>query len=618
MAGGLMNIISYGPDDLYLTGAPQITFFKMVYRRYTNFSSESISISLGNINFGDEITIPFPKVGDLVSNTYLQFELPSIHFLKTDTAADLTSDESKILTTPFAIPLTQTQLDIANSYQIINDYMVFNMAGYRAAIDNKNVINQTTREYVTVISNAFSSSSNVNYINALKNALEYENSIGNTKNNFILDYRMSDIRTILTSNIIEPGLYANYTIDKIFNMIQIATNTSIKVKDYFFKKVQEKHLLELDANSQYAKFAWVEKIGLAMIDRIDVNIGAQRIDRHYGDWLNIWHELTGHHEQEQLFNNMIGNIDELIAYNRNAKPSYLVTIPLSFWFCKKLGLAFPMIAMQNDTLSLTVKLKTFDECAYLERLPTIDQDGNEISPSLLSLSLADIWDNMSLSINGNLLVDYIYLDTLERKRFAQSAHEYLIETVETTSFSELSDINQTIKLEFNGPCKEMIWIAQKSSYVTDDYNLKKYFFNYSLNVNNKGNPIVRSTLLLNGDPRFDSKELTYMYFNYVQPSYHHTKTPSDGINVYSFSLFPEEHQPTSACNFSLIGNPQLLITLNPQSFTYNSSDVDPAVTKNSNLDEVLETTVNINIYALRYDIIRIIGGMAGFAYQYMS
>lgn len=95
MAGGLLNIITYGAADLFLTGAPQITFFKILYRRYTNFSKESVYVELGNLSFGEEVTIQFPRVGDLISNTYLQLNIPSVHFLKTDTVSEIPGDNNE-------------------------------------------------------------------------------------------------------------------------------------------------------------------------------------------------------------------------------------------------------------------------------------------------------------------------------------------------------------------------------------------------------------------------------------------------------------------------------------------------------------------------------------------
>ncbi len=109
MTGGLINIISYGVGDLYLTGSPQITLFKLLYRRYTNFSKESISIPIGTINFNDEITVELPKVGDLLNNSYLQLTIPQIHLLRTDTATNLTTDELQTLQAPRPSPFMEMQ-----------------------------------------------------------------------------------------------------------------------------------------------------------------------------------------------------------------------------------------------------------------------------------------------------------------------------------------------------------------------------------------------------------------------------------------------------------------------------------------------------------------------------
>ena len=81
MPGGLLSILSYGSTDLFLTGAPQITFFKVVYRRHTNFSIESVEIGLNtNINFNDEYDVTIDRIGDLIGKTYLKITIPSVYF----------------------------------------------------------------------------------------------------------------------------------------------------------------------------------------------------------------------------------------------------------------------------------------------------------------------------------------------------------------------------------------------------------------------------------------------------------------------------------------------------------------------------------------------------------
>ena len=612
MTGGLINIVSYGFDDLYLTGAPQITFFKVVYRRHTNFSKESVSLPLGELNFNNEINIPVPKIGDLTRGAFLQLDIPSVKFLKTETAADLTKSEKTVLETAFDIPLTSDQLAIASDYQTVLDFMAINTNGYRIAVDNKDIKNQTTETYVnSILAVLLYSGLDTEYEAALLRALTYENSINNRKTYF-LSFGMSNIKETLNTTIVEDSKYDDYTIQDVFNMVSIAINVSKEVTNYYFKKVQEKRDLEIQYGSRYAKFAWVEKLGHAIIDRIDINIGGERIDRHYGDWINIWYELTSSSFQDNAYNRLIGNVREMTTFDNNEKPKYILTIPISFWFCKNPGLAFPLIALQYSTFSLTIKLKKIESCAYIEKLPTKDQDGNDID--ILALSLSDIWENVGLNINATLLIDYIYLDSLERKRFAQSAHEYLVETVQYMSLENVTDQRQSITFDFSGPCKEIIWIAQKMSYVEEESTNNKLLFNYSYSVNKIGNPILSSKLTLNGYTRFESTHNNY--FNYLQPNSHHMRTPSDGINVYSFSLYTEEHQPSSCCNFSRIGNSNFVITINPKMFVYKKSDVDPSITPDSEDDEVLSTAINIRIYATRYNILRIIGGMAGFAYQY--
>ena len=615
MGGGLINIVTYGCNDLYLTGSPQITFFKVAYRRYTNFSKESVAINLGDVNFDEEFNIPFQKIGDLFNNAYLQFEIPKIHLLKTDTTADLTSSELTFLNIATSIPLTSDQITIVNNYDEILAFLALNCKAYRIAVANKNIQNQTTQQYVTAIVNAFSpiGSTETDYINALNQAITYEHTIDNNTFDFILTYQNSDIYYILNTNIVTPVAYTSYTIQQVFTMVSNAINISVRVKQYYFDRVKEYAKLEKESESNYAKFAWVQKLGNAMIDRIDVNIGGERIDRHYSDWLNIWHELTCPIEQNELYDKLIGNVPELTTFDRNEKPSYTVSIPLSFWFCRKSGLSFPIVALQYSTISLTIKLKKLNDCAYVEKLPEVDGNGDPLN--LIQLDLSDIWDNKGYVMNCNLLVDYVYLDSIERKRFAQSAHEYLIETNQRIIINDTSDKKHNINLDLLGPCKEIIWIAQKTAYLDGDQTQKKLPFVYSINADGTGNPLINAKLIFNGYDRID--EFRGNYFNYLQPYVHHTRTPSDGINIYSFALFPEEHQPSCACNFSRIANADFRLLFNDELFYYKLSDIDPWIVPDSGDDEIVETTVNISIYAPRYDIIRLIGGMGGFAYKYM-
>ena len=254
------------------------------------------------------------------------------------------------------------------------------------------------------------------------------------------------------------------------------------------------------------------------------------------------------------------------------------------------------------------------------------------------------------SLNScSLFVDYIYLDTDERRRFAQVSHEYLIEQLQFTGDESTSNTNNKIKLNFNHPVKELIWVVQRDENVTDQDSTTtpvfgKQWFNYTDKLDNTynsalgvwtsasttlvnttdreagampgmaaggannvfvpvsfedgKNPVSLAKLQLNGHDRFSERD--GRYFNLVQPYQHHENVPSAGINVYSFALKPEEHQPSGTCNMSRIDNATLQLTL--------TADAVGGSTK----------TVKIRVYAVNYNVLRIMSGynpIAGKSYM---
>ena len=218
-------------------------------------------------------------------------------------------------------------------------------------------------------------------------------------------------------------------------------------------------------------------------------------------------------------------------------------------------------------------------------------------------------------VSASLYVDYIYLDTDERRRFAQVSHEYLIEQLQFTGGESVTSSANKIKMNFNHPTKELVWVVQRDSFVSCDPTVVNPWkgqqpFNYSdwwdRSVLESGysvtrvegmagyNPTVVAKIQLNGHDRFSERE--GRYFNLVQPYQHHTNIPAVGINVYSFALKPEEHQPSGSCNFSRIDNATLLLTLSNNTVnTYN--------------------TAQVRIYAVNYNVLRIMSGMGGLAYS---
>lgn len=518
MTGGLMQIVAYGAQDVYITGNPQITFFKLVYRRHTLFSMESIEHSLnGNPDFGRRASVTITRNGDLITKIYL--------FVK----------------------------------------------------------------------------------------------------------------------------------------------------------------LERVVPSEGSKFAWVRRIGHALIHSVEVEIGGSKIDKQYGIWLNIWYELARHPgDGERGFLKMIGDVPELTRYDECPKPEYVLYIPLKFWFNRHVGLALPLIALQYHEVRLHFEFTRVEDLVVANRCFR--------QKDLKCVQMKD----------ALILVDYIYLDSEERRRFAQVGHEYLIEQLQFTGEESVQTQTGKYKLDFNHPTKFLTWAIRNGCYSAgkpflaythlDDWSLiledaaikillesmvlrcgticevdqygnpcvispgeeppsdgewepfapgeRKYtqnckvfvvndcsdkclwintsslkvkkcpnyvltdkihadvhvdenckvsvtnvkttltvrdlsfpvdelcdtraerddpyvnqFDNFGILIDGSGNPVEYALLQLNGHDRFDRREGAY--FNYVQPDQHFTNTPADGINVYSFALQPEQHQPSGTANLSRIDNTQL-------------------------------------------------------------
>ena len=543
MGGGLMQLVAYGAQDVYLTGNPQITFWKVTYRRHTNFSMESIEQTFnGKADFGRRVTCTISRNGDLAYRTYLQVTLPEINQAMANTSAP------------------------------------------------------------------------------------------------------------------SAGVWAR----------------------------------------------WLDFPGEQMISQVEVEIGGQRIDRQYGDWMHLWNQLTLSKEQERGYFKMIGNTTQLtfitdpsfsavdgpcastaptqVCEPRNALPETTLYVPFQFWYCRNPGLALPLIALQYHEVKINLDIRPIDECLWAV---------GDLSSSNGSSARVTSAYNQSL-VAASLYVDYVFLDTDERRRMAQNPHEYLIEQLQFTGDESVGSSSNKIKLNFNHPCKELVFIVQPDANVdycsslTSGTNLFRTLgaqpFNYTdgidalpnsimafggqaeirgdfinasglfydpgsvdvtfasnnvwglpatgttgttgnngypaVTANNASgvsdagtfvltetsldlhcwgqNPVVTAKLQLNGQDRFSEREGTY--FDQVQPYQHHTRAPDTGINVYSFALRPEEHQPSGSCNFSRIDNATLQLVL-------------------SNATVQGTSTAKVRVYAVNYNVLRVMSGIRSRAEQ---
>jgi hypothetical protein len=480
MGGGLMQLVSYGAQDVYISGNPQITFWKILYKRHTNFAVESIEVTFnGQADFNKRVTAIINRNADMMYKTYLQVVLPEV------------SPSSA------------------------------------------------------------------------------------------------------------PGSSAR----------------------------------------------WVHFVGHQLVNMVEVEIGGQRIDRQYGDWMQIWTQLSTEAGSVRALNAMIGQT-AMLTFPTQANgavppapcsgsgglsscgavtklPATTLYIPLQFWFCRNPGVAIPLIALQYHEVRINVEFNPVQLCGWGIT------GGN---PSTFNTN------SFGSLAAASLYVDYCYLDTEERRRFAQQSHEYLIEQVQYTGAESITSSSNKIQLNFNHPVKELFWVVQRDSFVdcSPTAAIQGFYgvqpFNYSDNFDTSliglvtldnedssvsngpgvsyfllskvilesdmrcegGNPVEVAKLQLNGQDRFTEREGSY--FDKVQPYQHHCRTPSTGINCYSFALRPEEHQPSGTCNFSRIDKATLQLTVSVNTVTGNN-------------------TAQVRVYALNYNVLRVMSGMGGLAYS---
>ena len=439
MGGGLLQLVAYGAQDVYLTGNPQITFFKVAYRRHTNFALEAIEQTFnGNATYGSRVTCQITRNGDLINRVYFVGTIKN-----TNTAA----------------------------------------------------------------------------------------SAGSVNNNCI---------------------------------------------------------------------ALVPYFGLKLLKTIELEIGGQRIDKHYSEWLYIWNELSLPIGKRDGYKLMVGGDKLNRSIVLEATQSYSVYVPLEFWFCRNVGLALPLIALQYHEVKINIEFENLSSMIdtgnnYSNRAFVLkDKDGVDLS-AVQELN-SSFTGGQKLDLAASLWVDYIFLDTDERRRFAQLSHEYLIEQLQFTGSDTVTaslTSQKSIRMNFNHPCKELVWVIKPDS--TSTINAAPYWNNFTdRSADNQyvlaKNPVVSAKLQLNGNDRFADRKGSY--FSLVQPYQHHENTPNNfntGINVYSFAIKPEEHQPSG---------------------TLNMSRIDTAVLSVSS-----SVAGSIYIYTVNYNVLRILSGMGGLAYS---
>ena len=349
------------------------------------------------------------------------------------------------------------------------------------------------------------------------------------------------------------------------------------------------------------------RLGYLLLKQVEVEIGGQIIDRHYGEWLYLWETLTADFDTALKLDNMVGGeyagapSTVTTADACGGRPKVLY-VPLQFWFNRNPGLALPLIALQYHEVRFNIIME--------DAINLVNGTANNAGTIAIQAARLPALKDMALYL------DYVYLDVDERRRFAQESHEYLIDQLQYTGQQTITTASGRLDLTLNHPVKELIWVFQNEAK-TDCGSAASIAAGYTKPFS-YDDIVNRARLQLNGQDRFDERYGDYFWK--VQPYQHHTgggfarasinsadpiypsisRTAPNPINVYSFAIQPEEHQPSGTCNFSRIDTATLVF----DSITTSAGNF-PSKT----------TPYNFRMYAVNYNIFRIMSGMGGLAYS---
>lgn len=340
------------------------------------------------------------------------------------------------------------------------------------------------------------------------------------------------------------------------------------------------------------------RAGFNLVEYVELDIGGQIIDRLYGEFMFLWSSLTYSIDQRNAMDIIASTSLSAngTCSNVTGRPfrTNLTYIPLMFFFARNPGAALPLIALQYHEVKINIMWNKA-KLIFKEPAPAV------------GTTPAVVQQTSTGPAQSNLLVDYIYLDVDERRRMAQESHEYLIEQTQFNEDKGFTTAQNRIDLTFNHPVKELIWVTQRSWRK----DCRKPTPVAAGRGTNQLSPLDYDSLIydcslqLNGQDRVPS--LPGEYYSTVQPFQHHSGTTfvdttpkAGGVYMYSFALKPEEHQPSGTCNFSRIDTATLVFSVDGN---YEmSSDID-------------EFNSDIRVYAINYNILRIMSGMGGLAYS---
>jgi hypothetical protein len=307
-----------------------------------------------------------------------------------------------------------------------------------------------------------------------------------------------------------------------------------------------------------------------MLDKVSITIGGQDIDKMLGIFMFLWEELSG--KAGRRLTELTGKRYTRSQLCCDSRSKRLLYVPLPFWFTLGSGNALPLASLQFHGVQFTAQI------ADLKSLIVVSDSKVVVKNTSTGLSIT------ANDLTATMETSYVYLDTVERDRFASASFEQLIVQTQSLITTVTKDMCR-IPLTFNHPTLELIFAVRRQCQEK---------------CNNWGNlsgidgrdAITTASLLLNTSARFSTHPA--VYYRLVQPYQHHANIPDAMMYVMSFALLPESCEPSGSLNLSRIDNVELELGIQPG---------------------LGSEKITVAVFARSFNLMRFREGVAGAAFQ---
>jgi hypothetical protein len=638
MAGGLIQLVSSGKQDGYLTYNPQITFFKKVYRRHTIFGIELLeNYPEQQPQFDNRVTFLLNNISDLISKCYIEIEIPPLYFQESKTVTTLKQNDLENIQKE--INKWKTLYDNLKSYCSIEILLYQNL---NQLLQSINITLNTLKQNVIKFNSKYKKQKE-SLTNLISDTVFYQIDLTGyilQLNKMIVDenYEFYDptIQIKVSELLIQIDGYYN-------NMIK---NLKYYYSNYIFNVKKYEKL-----KNNFVNFAWNKYLAHIYFTDYEVEIGGQVMEQ-YSLEQSLIYQL--HHlpeEQMENYNKMIGNTSIFTDFDNNPTPNQTIILPLNFWFCKDIGSSLPVVALSNSSIAINLKVNNLKNILFFEDLEReyydfliitvpkdddinkelnfssykFDIDSNIITYNCIninyklmalqypSLSTTDRYDDISEILqmygkmvdgefimeleqwikfrqnytkdqnvinpksNNNfneyysmvpqpiikLVTESVYLDDVERNKFASTKLEYVVELFQQNIFDLEKQTLVSGELSIDRPVKELMWITQPKVLLEglSQYG-KTYITEFEFNQFFKNNYYNSMSISLN-QQEILKPIFNYTFYNYLQSYQYFNNSLLEGVYCYNFGLYPEENQPSGTANFSMFKGKLFNFTLNP-------------------------------------------------------